>query len=81
MSKTPISDLRRRLLEDMAVRNFVERLPPNEGAEKLSDLNMMVNAGGRERSQEEFARLLQETGFELRTVLGLAGPLAPLVAT
>jgi hypothetical protein len=43
MSETPISDLRRRMLEDKAVCNFIERLlgPPNEGAEnKLSDLNM-----------------------------------------
>lgn len=63
---------------------IVERLigPPNEGAEsKLSDLNMMVNVGGRERSQEEFARLLQEAGFGLRAVLSLPGSLALLIAT
>lgn len=35
MNETPISDLRRRMLEDKAVCNFIERLlgPPNEGAE------------------------------------------------
>jgi hypothetical protein len=36
---------------------IVERIlaPPNQGAEgKLSDHNMLVNAGGRERTSEEF---------------------------
>ena len=40
----------------------VERLlaPPNAGAEgKLSDLNMLVNVGGRERTLEEFVVLLE----------------------
>jgi O-methyltransferase domain len=63
---------------------IVERLlgPPNEGAEtKLSDLNMMVNAGGRERSRAEFAWLLRRAGFELDAVLRLPGSLALLVAT
>jgi O-methyltransferase domain len=63
---------------------IVERLighPMREPESKLSDLNMMVNVGGRERSQEEFARLLQEAGFGLRAVLSLPGSLALLVTT
>jgi len=35
----------------------IERIiaPPNEGADcKFSDLNMLVNAGGRERTPSEF---------------------------
>jgi hypothetical protein len=47
----------------------VERMlaPPNEGLEgKLSDLNMLVNAGGRERTSEEFTALLAGAGFEVR---------------
>jgi hypothetical protein len=63
---------------------IIERLigPPNEGAEsKLSDLNMMVNAGGQERSREEFSVLLQGAGFTLRAITALPGPLALLEAT
>jgi hypothetical protein len=53
---------------------IVERIlaPPNEGAEgKFSDLNMLVNAGGQERTAEEFAALLNGAGFELREIIGL----------
>jgi hypothetical protein len=52
----------------------VERIlaPPNEGVEcKFSDLNMLVNAGGRERTSEEFEALLYGSGFELREVISL----------
>jgi hypothetical protein len=52
----------------------VERIlaPPNQGAEgKLSDLNMLVNAGGRERTCEEFIALLAGAGFELRATTRL----------
>jgi hypothetical protein len=53
---------------------IIERIlaPPNEGAEsKFSDLNMLVNAGGQERTAEEFAALLNGAGFELREIIGL----------
>jgi hypothetical protein len=53
---------------------IVERMlaPPNEGAEgKFSDLNMLVNAGGRERTSDEFAALLSSAGFELREMISL----------
>jgi hypothetical protein len=52
----------------------VERIlaPPNQGAEgKLSDLNMLVNAGGRERTCAEFTALLAGAGFELRAATRL----------
>ena len=55
----------------------VERVlaSPNEGAEgKLSDLNMLVNAGGRERTRGEFAKLLASVGL----TLDLASPLPSL---
>jgi hypothetical protein len=43
---------------------------PNVGpAEKLADLNMMVAAGGRERSQEEFVELFAAAGYALKRVL------------
>ena len=47
---------------------IIERIlaPPDEGAEaKLSDLNMLVNAGGRERTREEFAAILAAAGLAL----------------
>ena len=41
---------------------------PNENADaKLSDLNMLVGAGGRERTRDEFARLFAEGGFALES--------------
>jgi hypothetical protein len=52
----------------------VERMlaPANQGAEgKLSDLNMLVNAGGRERTCAEFTALLADAGFELRAATPL----------
>lgn len=36
---------------------------------KLLDLDMMIFAGGRERSQQEISDLLTETGFELQRVV------------
>jgi hypothetical protein len=50
----------------------IERLlaPPNHGLEgKLSDLNMLVNAGGRERRREEFYALLGEAGFSVTAIM------------
>jgi hypothetical protein len=55
---------------------IIERLlaPANDGLEgKLSDLNMLVNAGGRERTYEEFAALLRKAGLALTAVVPLAG--------
>ena len=41
---------------------------PNEDADaKLSDLNMLVGVGGRERTRDEFAELLARGGFALRS--------------
>jgi hypothetical protein len=61
----------------------VERIlaPPNQGAEgRLSDLNMLVNTGGRERTAPEFAELLRAGGFALDRVVPTAGHLSLLVA-
>jgi hypothetical protein len=41
---------------------------PNENADaKLSDLNMLVGVGGRERTRDEFADLLARGGFALQS--------------
>ena len=44
--------------------------PPNEGARaKFADLNMLAVPGGQERTEDEFARLLQAAGFSLARVV------------
>ncbi|MFD5778917.1 methyltransferase [Streptomyces sp. NPDC126933] len=47
----------------------------------FTDLNMLVNTGGRERTESEFRAMLKETGFTVRSVrLGAAGPLSIIEA-
>ncbi len=61
----------------------IERLlaPANEGAEgKLSDLNMLVNLGGRERSPAAFEALIAEAGFDLLAVTRIDPQVAVLEA-
>jgi hypothetical protein len=51
---------------------LIERViaPPNEGRDaKFSDLNMLVATGGRERTGEEFATLLDAARFKLTRVI------------
>ena len=52
----------------------VERVLPRGDAPhpgKLSDLNMLVIAGGRERTEAEFGALFAGAGFELTRVVPL----------
>jgi hypothetical protein len=59
---------------------IIERVLPDrvEGTLRsmmyLSDLNMLVNVGGRERTRVDFEQLCQRTGFQLDTVTPLAVP-------
>jgi hypothetical protein len=47
----------------------------------FTDLNMLVNSGGRERTESEFRTMLQETGFTITSVAhGAAGPLSIIQA-
>jgi O-methyltransferase domain len=47
----------------------------------FTDLNMLVNSGGRERTESEFRTLLDETGFDVQSVAhGAAGPLSIIQA-
>jgi hypothetical protein len=47
----------------------------------FTDVNMLVNSGGRERTESEFRALLEQTGFDVRSVRhGAAGPLAVIEA-
>jgi hypothetical protein len=50
---------------------IIERVvaPANEGRDaKFSDLTMLVGPGGRERTREEFAALLESSGLRLERV-------------
>jgi SAM-dependent methyltransferase len=44
-----------------------------------SDVNMLVNVGGRERTEQEFAALFQAAGFELTRILPLEGALSSVL--
>ncbi len=47
----------------------------------FTDLNMLVNTGGRERTESEFRTMLEEAGFTVQSVqLGAAGPLSVIEA-
>ncbi|MEE1930894.1 methyltransferase [Streptomyces sp. TRM 70351] len=64
----------RRAMEPGATLLLVEPvLPPEDGppaplSTVLSDLNMLVMAGGRERTEADFAALLDASGFTLESV-------------
>ena len=62
---------------------IVERVvaPANEGRDaNFSDLNMLVGPGGRERTREEFAALLESSGLQLERVID-AGIFSVIEAT
>ena len=57
---------------------IVERLIPEDGNDPvptlLSDINMLVLTGGRERTNSEYGALLHAAGLELGTVQPVAFP-------
>ncbi|MDX1890636.1 methyltransferase [Mycolicibacterium sp. 050158] len=48
--------------------------PPHPGM--LLDLEMLVHAGGMERTADEYAKLLTQAGFRLTRVIPTAGPMS-----
>lgn len=67
----------RESMSERTVLLVVERLleGPNKGADtKLSHLNMLVVPGGRERSEAEFAALLERAGLRLRRTVPTGSP-------
>ena len=69
----------RSAMESQAKLLVVERIiaAPNQGADgKFSDLNMLVNAGGRERTLCEFERLFTTAGFGINQVIRVAADLS-----
>lgn len=72
-----ILDVVRRAASTESRLLLVERVlaGPNQGLDdKLSDLNMLVNPGGLERTEPEFRQLLAEAGFELERVIATRSP-------
>ena len=57
---------------------IVERLIPEDGSDPvpalLSDINMLVLSGGKERTNAEYGELLRSAGLKLRTVQAVAFP-------
>jgi hypothetical protein len=59
-----------------------ETAAPGEPIPFYTDMNMLVNSGGRERTESHFRALLAETGFSVESVaLKAAGPLSMIKAT
>jgi hypothetical protein len=59
-----------------------ETAAPGEPIMFYTDMNMLVNSGGRERTESHFRALLAETGFAVESVaLKSAGPLSMIKAT
>jgi hypothetical protein len=53
---------------------------PEFGFGKWLDLQMLVNFGGRERTEMEYRTLLSNSGFKLENVITTASPLSLLIA-
>ena len=47
--------------------------------EKWMDINMLVNAGGRERTATEFRELYDQAGFELEKIVATPSPLSIII--
>jgi SAM-dependent methyltransferase len=62
----------------------IERVVPDGNAPaeaKLFDINMLVVAGGRERTEPEYRRLFADAGLTLTRIGGTRSPLSVIVAT
>jgi hypothetical protein len=73
----------RRSMKPAARLIVIESVIPEGGAFSLgkwSDLQMLVVAGGRERTEGEYRTLLSTSGFELQEVVPTASPLSLLIA-
>jgi SAM-dependent methyltransferase len=73
----------RRAMRPDARLLIAERIVPNDNAPseaKLFDINMLAIVGGRERTEAEFQRLLQKSGFSLARVIATKSPLSVIEA-
>ncbi|GHF55019.1 methyltransferase [Streptomyces mashuensis] len=76
---TILGNVRKAVPDDGALLIVEPVLPPavpagDPGLAYLSDLNMLVNLGGRERTEDDFAALCATAGFRLETVHPLPHP-------
>lgn len=55
------------IVETLYPAQFDDLIPSQIAARK--DVNMLVNAGAKERSRADFAALVEQSGFELRRIL------------
>ena len=63
----------------MIERILPEQIDPDDAftrAKFIHDINMMVNPGGRERTEAEFRKLVSHAGLRLTCVLAMPGPQA-----
>ena len=58
----------------LLIESVVEEVDAMPSMSKVMDLNMLVCTGGKERTAEEYAALLAETGFKLTNVYPTASP-------
>jgi hypothetical protein len=58
-------------------------IPPDNrpSPAQAMDLNMPVMLGGRERTEEEYQRLLQAAGFRLEQIIPTQSPFSVIEAT
>jgi len=75
-------------MSDSSKLVLIERILPEQidsndaltRAKFIHDINMMVNPGGRERTEAEFQNLLTQADLRLTRVLSMPGPLAVMEA-
>jgi hypothetical protein len=61
------------LLVEMAIPEMADPAPATQIAAR-SDLNMLVNLGGRERTETEFRALFEQAGFQLTRIIPTPTP-------
>jgi hypothetical protein len=69
-------DRSRLLLIERIIPERIDVNDPLTRAKFIHDINMMVNPGGRERTQAEFCALLAQANLRLKRALSMSGPLA-----
>lgn len=78
-----LKNVRRAMAGDGRVL-LIETVVPGPGIKhfaKVLDLEMIVSSGGRERTREEYSKLLEASGFKLVRVIPTAAPLSLIEAT
>jgi SAM-dependent methyltransferase len=64
----------------LLVAERIVRTDAGPSEAKLFDINMLVVVGGRERTEAEYRRLLEVSGFTVRRVIGTKSPVSVIEA-